>query len=244
MDREATIKQPMEAIILAGGMGTRLQSLVSDVPKCMAPVAGKPFLYYLLAMLEKAGFGHIILSLGYKHEAIEEWLDTLSFSMRISFVIEKELLGTGGAVRYALSQAEEPAVFILNGDTFLGADYAGMLELHQQTNAIATLALKRMEKFNRYGVVEVEETSHRILRFLEKQDCESGLINGGTYLIKKGALDSFPDKFSLEKGFFETKVSDSILSGFLSDGYFIDIGIPEDYIRAQKDFRDGKCKTV
>jgi D-glycero-alpha-D-manno-heptose 1-phosphate guanylyltransferase len=244
MDSKATIKQPLEAIILAGGMGTRLQSVVSDVPKCMAPVAGKPFLYYLLATLEKAGFGHIILSLGYKHEAIGEWLDTLSFSMRISFVIEKEPLKTGGAVRYALSQAEEPAVFILNGDTFLGVDYTGMLELHQQTNAIATLALKRMEKFSRYGVVEVDDISCRIIRFLEKQYCESGLINGGTYLIEKEALDLFPEKFSLEKDFFEAKVSDSVLSGFLSDDYFIDIGIPEDYVQAQKDFRDGKYKTV
>jgi D-glycero-alpha-D-manno-heptose 1-phosphate guanylyltransferase len=234
----------MEAIILAGGMGTRLQSVVSDVPKCMAPVAGKPFLYYLLATLEKAGFNHIILSLGYKHEVIEEWLDTLSFSMQISFGIERELLGTGGAARYALSQAEEPDVFILNGDTFLGVDYAAMLELHQQTKAMATLALKQMEKFSRYGVVEVEEASHRILRFLEKQECESGLINGGTYLIKREALDAFPQKFSLEKDFFETKVSDGVLAGFPSDGYFIDIGIPEDYIRAQKDFRDGKYKTV
>jgi D-glycero-alpha-D-manno-heptose 1-phosphate guanylyltransferase len=244
MGGEATINQSLEAIILAGGMGTRLQSVVSDVPKCMAPVAGKPFLYYLLAALEKAGFAHIILSLGYKHEAIEEWLDTLSFSMRISFVIEKEPLGTGGAVRYALSQAEEPDVFILNGDTFLGVDYAGMLALHQQTHATATLALKRMEKFNRYGVVEVEDVSHRIVRFLEKQDCESGLINGGTYLIRKEALDLLPDKFSLEKDFFEAKVSDGGLSGFFSEGYFIDIGIPEDYTRAQKDFRDGKYNTV
>jgi D-glycero-alpha-D-manno-heptose 1-phosphate guanylyltransferase len=234
----------MEAVILAGGMGTRLQSVVSDVPKCMAPVAGKPFLYYLLATLEKAGFDHIILSLGYKHEIIEEWLDTLSFSMRISFVIEKEPLGTGGAVKYVLPQAEEANVFILNGDTFFGVDYTGMLELHQQTNAMATLALKRMEKFNRYGVVEVDETSHRILRFLEKQDCESGLINGGTYLIKREAPDIFPAKFSLEKDFFEAKVSDGILAGFLSDGYFIDIGIPDDYSRAQKDFKDGRYKTV
>jgi D-glycero-alpha-D-manno-heptose 1-phosphate guanylyltransferase len=244
MDSKTTIKQPVEIIILAGGMGTRLQRVVSDVPKCMAPVAGKPFLYYLLATLEKAGFAHIILSLGYKHEAIEEWLDTLSFSMRISFAIEKEPLGTGGAVRHALSQAEEPDVFILNGDTFLEVDYAGMLELHQQTKATATLALKRMEKFSRYGVVEVDDRSHRIIRFLEKQYCESGLINGGTYLIKKEALDLFPEKFSLEKAFFEANVSDGFLSGFLSDGYFIDIGIPEDYTRAQKDFRDGKYKTV
>lgn len=234
----------MEAIILAGGMGTRLRSMVSDVPKCMAPVAGKPFLYYLLATLEKAGFEHIILSIGYKHEIIEEWLDTLSFSMQVSFVIEQEPLGTGGAVKYALSQANEADVFILNGDTFLDVNYTAMLGLHQQTKALATLALKPMEKFDRYGVVDMDTISHRIIRFLEKQYCESGLINGGTYLIKKEALDILPEKFSLEKDFFERIVSTEILSGFLSEGYFIDIGIPEDYIQAQKDFKDGKYKAL
>ncbi|MDH6306795.1 D-glycero-alpha-D-manno-heptose 1-phosphate guanylyltransferase [Parabacteroides sp. PF5-5] len=233
----------MEAIILAGGMGTRLRSVVSDIPKCMAPVAGKPFLYYLLATLEKAGFEHIILSLGYKHHDIEDWLDTLSFSMRISFVVEKEPLGTGGAVKYALSQAEQSDIFILNGDTFLGVDYAGMLELHQQTKALATLALKRMEDFDRYGVVEMD-ASCQITRFLEKQPCTDGLINGGTYLIRKESLETYPDKFSLEKDFFEKRVSTDMLAGFSSDGYFIDIGIPEDYIRAQKDFKDGKYKTL
>ncbi|MDR0429447.1 MAG: nucleotidyltransferase family protein [Tannerellaceae bacterium] len=234
----------MEAIVLAGGMGTRLQSVVSDVPKCMAPVAGKPFLYYILATLENAGFEHIILSLGYKHEMIEDWLDTLSFSMRVSFVVEREPLGTGGAVRYALSQAEEEDVFILNGDTFLGVNYTGMLTLHQQTNALATLALKQMESFDRYGIVETDGASHRIIRFLEKQYCESGWINGGTYLIKKNTLITFDEKFSLEKDFFEKEVAKSVLSGFLSDGYFIDIGIPEDYAQAQVDFKHGKYKTL
>lgn len=221
-------------------MGTRLQSVVSDVPKCMAPVAGHPFLYYLFTSLTEAGFRHIILALGYKHEIIEEWIRANPFPVRISTVIEETPLGTGGAVKLALSQATTDEVFILNGDTFFGVNYPEMQDLHKQTHASATVALKKMEKFDRYGVVDIEPQTNRILCFNEKQYCESGLINGGIYLINRHELKNFPDKFSLEKDFFETAVHTSTLSGYISEGYFIDIGIPEDYERAQSDFKDGK----
>ena len=234
----------MECIILAGGMGTRLQSVVSDVPKCMAPVAGHPFLYYLITSLTEAGFNHIILALGYKHEIIEEWIEANAFPINISTVTEETPLGTGGAVRLALSKAETNEVFVLNGDTFFGVRYTEMLSLHKSTQSAVTVALKRMEKFDRYGVVDIEQPTTRILRFNEKQYCESGLINGGVYLINRHELDNFPMKFSLEKDFFETAVRTSTLSGYISEGYFIDIGIPEDYERAQTDFKDEKYKTI
>lgn len=234
----------MECIILAGGMGTRLQSVVSDVPKCMAPVAGHPFLYYLLTSLTEAGFNHIILSLGYKHAVIEEWLRTNHFSADISTVAEETPLGTGGAVKLALSKARAENVFVLNGDTFFGVKYPELLNIHKQTHASATLALKKMEKFSRYGVVDIDQASGRILRFNEKHYCESGLINGGIYLINRNELDSYPLQFSLEKDFFEPKVTTSILSGYISEGYFIDIGIPNDYAQAQTDFKDGRYKTL
>lgn len=234
----------MEAVILAGGMGTRLRSVVADVPKCMAPVAGKPFLYYLLTTLEEAGFTHIILSLGYKHEVIEEWIKAFPTAMKISSVIEEHPLFTGGAVKLALTKAEEKEVFILNGDTFLGTDYTGMLQLHRSTQAKATLALKEMYDFDRYGLVDIQADSHRILQFREKQFCHCGLINGGVYLLEKNELDSYPEKFSLEKDYFEKTVSTHILSGYLSDGYFIDIGIPEDYERAQIDFKNDRQKAI
>ena len=223
----------MECIILAGGMGTRLQSVVSDVPKCMAPVAGHPFLHYLITTLIEAGFKHIILSLGNKHEIIEEWLGANRFSADISTVVEEVPLGTGGAVKLALSKARTENVFVLNGDTFFGVNYPELLNLHRQTSASATLALKRMEKFSRYGVVDIEQESRRILRFNEKQYCESG-----------NELDTYPAKFSLEKDFFEAKVTSSILSGYISEGYFIDIGIPDDYAQAQTDFKDGRYKAL
>ncbi len=234
----------MEAIILAGGMGTRLQSMVSDVPKCMAPVAGKPFLYYLLNQLEEAGFEHIILSLGYKHEMIERWTRSYQTTLKISTAIEECPLGTGGAIKYTLAKAQQPEVFILNGDTFFNVSYKDMLQQHLKTRAVTTLALKGMHDFDRYGIVETESHSMQITAFREKRYCQTGLINGGIYLINKDALDGYSEKFSLEKDYFEKVVSTGILSGYQSSGYFIDIGIPDDYLKAQVDFKNGTYKTL
>jgi D-glycero-alpha-D-manno-heptose 1-phosphate guanylyltransferase len=233
----------MEAIVLAGGMGTRLQSVVSDIPKCMAPVAGKPFLDYLLTNLETAGFRHVVLSLGYKHEAVEEWITGRTSPLKISVAIENEPLGTGGAVKLALAQATQQSIFVLNGDTFLGLNYRKMLSFHEKTTAVATLALKEMLDFDRYGRVEID-SNFRIIRFREKQYCKQGYINGGVYIIDRNTFTGFPVRFSLEKDFFEKKVDSLQLASFPTQGYFIDIGIPEDYNRAQTDFADGKQNAL
>ncbi|MDR2970116.1 MAG: nucleotidyltransferase family protein [Tannerellaceae bacterium] len=233
----------MECVILAGGTGSRLQSVVSDVPKCMAPVAGKPFLYYLISSLKEAGFKHIILSLGYKHEVVEAWFAANPAAVNISFITENEPLGTGGAVKYALTKATQEDVFVLNGDSFFHIDYAGMLRMHKEKETTATLALKEMKNFDRYGVVGINADGY-ITHFSEKRFCRSGLINGGTYLIAKESLAGFPDKFSLEKDFFEKEVSSGSLVGFESKGYFIDIGIPEDYRQAQIDFKNGAYQKI
>ena len=227
----------MECIVLAGGMGTRLRSVVSDVPKCMAAVAGKPFLHYIVRSLESAGFTHIIFSLGYKHECVETWLQSYAGPAEISFVVESEPLGTGGGVLYALSLAREENVFVLNGDTFFRVPYAALLSAHTASGCDATLALKPMRDFDRYGAVAVEHG--RIVRFGEKVHCDEGLINGGVYVVRRAALDGMPRKFSLEKDFFEPAASKGLIGGFETDGYFIDIGIPEDYARAQSDFGRG-----
>ncbi len=232
----------MECIVLAGGMGTRLRSVVSELPKCMALVAGKPFLEYVVTSIEAAGFCHIILSLGYKHEYIEEWAASRKGRALISCVVENEPLGTGGGVRYALSKATEENVFVLNGDTYLDVNFRRMLALHEASEAIATLALKPMRDFDRYGEVAIE--GERITAFREKRHCDEGLINGGVYIIRRNALDALPEKFSIEKEFFEKEVSRGTLSGFVTDGYFIDIGIPEDYARAQEEFAGGVYKRL
>jgi len=225
----------MEAIILAGGMGTRLQPVVADLPKCMAPVAGKPFLYYLLNTLETAGFQHIIFALGYKYEAIEKWLANYKTSLPLTSVVEDIPLGTGGAVKMALSHATQTSVFVFNGDSYLQLDYRAMLDSHIEKKALATIALKKMFRFDRYGKVELNNDS-QIIHFGEKQYCETGFINGGVYVIDRNSLEKLPDKFSLEKDFFEPQAGIGNLAGFPTQGYFIDIGIPEDYLRAQNDF--------
>jgi D-glycero-alpha-D-manno-heptose 1-phosphate guanylyltransferase len=232
-----------EAIVLAGGMGTRLRPVVSDIPKCMAPVAERPFLHYLLTALEFAGFDRIILSLGYRHEVVEEYVYNTEWKMEIISVVETGPLGTGGAVKFALSKSSCENVFILNGDTFLKLDYRQMSDFHDKTNAKATMALKEMHDFDRYGTVETNKTS-RIIRFIEKQYCRKALINAGVYILNRNALADFPKQFSLEKDFFEQTVAEGFLSGFPVEGYFIDIGIPDDYSRAQADFADGKHQTV
>ena len=168
----------------------------------------------------------------------------MNTSLRISFAVEKHPLGTGGAVKLALQQAEEKEVFVLNGDTFLRTNYEEMLDQHTENGVQATIALKKMQKFERYGVVEIDCQSNRICRFGEKQYCESGFINGGTYLINKQALKTFPDVFSIEKDFFEKYISRYHINGYITDGYFIDIGIPEDYEQAQVDFKNEAYKNI
>ena len=186
----------MECVVLAGGMGTRLRSAVAQLPKCLAPVAGRPFLAWLLDDLQEAGFDHIILSLGYRHEDVEEWVASRDDRDAVTCVVEKEPLGTGGGVRLALREAVQEEVFVLNGDTFFGVDFAAMQAFHRQSGATATLALKPMRDFDRYGEVSCDADG-RITAFHEKQPCREGLINGGIYLLWRDALEAMPDRFSL-----------------------------------------------
>jgi D-glycero-alpha-D-manno-heptose 1-phosphate guanylyltransferase len=226
----------MECIILAGGLGTRLQSVVQDVPKCMAPVNGKPFLHYLFDYAEQQGCSRVILSLGYKHEVVTEWLATQQRAFAIDYVIETEPLGTGGGIQLAMQKATEQHVIVLNGDTMFRVPLQLMMQFHLDKKAGTTIALKPMLNFDRYGLVNTD-TDNRIIQFEEKKYQAEGLINGGVYIIHKDSLASktLPGKFSFEKDYFEAFVQEGDMYGFVSDGYFIDIGIPSDYERAQKD---------
>lgn len=226
-----------EAIILAGGLGTRLRSAVPDLPKCMAPVAGRPFLFYVVNYLRMQGIEKIIFSLGYMHEVILDWMQQEFPTLNYDYVIEDEPLGTGGAIQLALQKAQTSHVFVANGDTLFKFDAWSMLDQHIDKKAECTLALKPMQHFERYGVVELNE-QNAIISFKEKQYYESGLINAGLYLIDKQSFlsRSFPVKFSFEKDYLEKFVEEAIFSGLSRDAYFIDIGIPEDYTRAQTEF--------
>jgi len=225
----------MECIVLAGGLGTRLRSEVEDLPKCMAPVNGLPFLEYVFQYLESQFVDHVVLSLGYKHEAVTDWLNGKAFTFKIERVLEAEPMGTGGGIKLALRKCTEAQTFILNGDTLFKADLHAMKAGLQPTDK-AVLALKRMEKFDRYGAVRTD-ADNRVIAFEEKKYCEQGLINGGVYLLNNALVNPrhFPDKFSFEKDFLEPEAANRSLRGYEDEGYFIDIGIPEDFRRAQKE---------
>ena len=216
----------MEAIVLAGGFGTRLKEVVSDVPKPMAPVNGKPFLEYLLKDLSKKGIKHAILAVGYKKEIIKEYFKNKYEDIEITYSEELVPLGTGGAIKKALKLVKEEDVFIVNGDTFFDIDLKGMKEFYTEKKSTLTVAVKEMENFDRYGSLIIKK--NKIIEFEEKKKKDKGKINGGIYLIKKDLLSRMEkENFSFEKEILEAKKVEKY--SYESKGYFIDIGIPEDY---------------
>jgi D-glycero-alpha-D-manno-heptose 1-phosphate guanylyltransferase len=222
-----------EAIILAGGFGTRLQSVVSDIPKPMASVGDKPFLFYILRYLESFGIERTVLSVGYRHEIISQYFGSRFGSMELLYAIENQPLGTGGAVKYASEMIQANRFFLLNGDSFFRADLKKLYRLHNDKEARITLSLKEMQNFDRYGSVEMTPMG-LISAFNEKRFCESGLINTGIYVIEKHIVANFPEqKFSLEKDILEKEITNNTVYGQVYDGFFIDIGIPDDYQRVQ-----------
>ena len=149
----------METIILAGGLGTRLQGVIGAAPKCMAPVNGRPFLAYLLDYLDRQRCTRVILSLGYKHKAVIDWLETQDLFFELDYVVESEPLGTGGGIQAAMEEAATDDVAVVNGDTMFLADLQGQMRMHKANKAAATLALKEMRGFDRYGIVNMDNKS-------------------------------------------------------------------------------------
>lgn len=229
-----------EAIILAGGFGTRLSSVVNDLPKSMAPVNGRPFLDYQLDYLDVFGVERVILSVGHLHEKIMEHYGDRYKNIRIEYSIETEPLGTGGGLKKAMELAEGPLVIAMNGDTFYEIDFIKFLHIHRGKESKLSIILREVEDVSRFGAIERDE-ERRITGFFEKNvKSGKGLINGGIYIINKRFFESqnLPEKFSLEKDFFEKIYKTEKIYGVLCRQYFIDIGIPEDYAKAQEDFRD------
>ena len=220
------------AIILAGGLGTRLRSAVADLPKCMAPVNGKPFIDHVIKHFQQQGIQEFIFALGYKSEAFIELLSADNHK----FSIEPEPLGTGGAIKLACTQLTEKTTLVVNGDTLFKIDLGKLAAFHHMCGAHCTLSLKPMHDFDRYGVVELNK-DYSIRSFKEKQHYEAGLINGGIYALhaEKFLNEELPEKFSFEKDYLEKYYNERRMYGVVQDEYFIDIGIPEDYERAQKE---------
>ena len=275
----------MEVIVLAGGLGTRLQSVLHEIPKCLAPIgspeeqgfpeakenadasgkpcsSGRPFLGHLLDWLVGQGATHVVFSVGYLREQVMDYVKGREWPFEYHFAIEETPLGTGGGIRLALAQCRENQVFVVNGDTFFPVN------LNTLTfNAPITVALKPMQHFDRYGAVSVQPASAcagfamasgklvfpvppgkiispmplapadalLVTAFHEKAPCAEGLINGGVYAIDRSRLDlsALPERFSFEKEVLEPGAAQGAVAGQIFDSYFIDIGIPEDYAKAQ-----------
>ena len=222
-----------EAIILAGGLGTRLRSAVPDVPKCMAPINNVPFIAFVVKHFQTQGIKNFIFALGYKSEAFESFLHTVLPAGNYELSIENEPLGTGGAIQLACSKALKSDVVVANGDTLFRVNVQHITDFHYRHKAHCTLALKPMKAFSRYGVVELNENQY-VQKFKEKQYFAEGFINGGVYVLNVPAFlgKELPEKFSFEKDYLERFYTEGKMFGITEDAYFIDIGIPEDYERA------------
>ena len=222
----------MEAIVRAGGFGTRLRQLVADVPKPMAPIAGRPFLEILLGSLSQKGFSRVVLSLGVMAEKLSDHSGARFAAMDIAYVVEDTPLGTGGAIRLAFEACTQDHVFIFNGDTYIDLEVQS-LEQQWQAKRHPIVVGRQVPDTTLYGQLVVD--GDRITSFAEKGISGSGLINAGCYVLAADALARFPlnQPFSIETDYLVPEVTSGTLDVFVTDGMFIDIGIPEDYARAQ-----------
>ncbi|HTR28141.1 MAG TPA: sugar phosphate nucleotidyltransferase [Puia sp.] len=227
-----------EAIILAGGLGTRLRSSVPDLPKCLAPVGGRPFISYVTDHFRREGIARFVFALGYKSRYFDAFFRSSFPDGGYTISLEETPLGTGGAIRQACGLVEGRTVLILNGDTFFRIGLKALADFHTAHRADCSLSLKPMRDFDRFGVVELTDDG-KVDRFCEKQYYPAGLINGGVYALEKDALlrEDWPKVFSFEKDYLEA-AGERRLYGLVQDRYFIDIGIPGDYARAQNELNE------
>ncbi|MEM2661587.1 MAG: nucleotidyltransferase family protein [Nitrososphaeria archaeon] len=228
-----------EAVILAGGFGTRLREVVRDIPKPMASIKDKPFLYYLFKYLKRNEIKRIILAVSYRSDVIIEYFKDEFEGIKIIYSIEEKPLGTGGGIKKAFEYTESENIFVLNGDTYFNISLRDLYEFHKNKKAEISLALKLVDKPDRYGIVKLNEEGE-ITGFLEKRTKLTGPINGGIYLINKKAFLNFakrlPENFSFEKDVLETLSLKTY--GKIYYNYFIDIGVPEDYEKAKRELPD------
>ena len=224
----------MKVVILAGGLGTRIRSISSSVPKPMIKVAGIPFLSHILTNLIKCNIFECILSVGYKSETIIGYYGSAWNNMKISYSIEKKPLGTGGAIRKSLNDFKDENYLIINGDTYFPINYNKFIKLHNNAESSLSIALKGIKINNRYGSVILNKNSSRVKKFISEPSCnninEDFIINGGIYFLNKSEHIFEDDVFSFEN-YLMNNINKNI-NGFLFNEQFIDIGIPEDYNKA------------
>lgn len=226
----------MQAIVLAGGLGTRLRGVVPDLPKPMATVAGRPFLAWVLDRLVAAGAKRVVLACGYRNEVIRRHFGAAYRRLPLVYSVEAQPLGTGGAIRLGAEHIDRWPVLVLNGDTFLEADYAAMLGAHHAAAAQMTIAVTPVADAGRYGSLTIE--NGRVTGFLEKGRPGPGVINGGSYLLASEAVARIPagESLSFEQQLLVPHITELRPVAFMTRGLFIDIGVPADYARAQQLF--------
>jgi len=230
-----------EAIILAGGFGTRLQTVVKDLPKPMADINGRPFLDYQLNYLLKFGIKRVIFSVGYLSETISDYFGDNFKGIEIDYAFEENPLGTGGGILNAFHKRKTDELIVLNGDTLFEIDINDFYIKHHNSKSLFSLALRELPSVDRFG--SVITNNNIICKFAEKGEYNgNGVINGGVYIIKEEFFEKakLPSKFSMEKDVFEILLNNFDFFGFPFSNYFIDIGVPEDYKRAQNEFKGFK----
>jgi len=230
----------IKALILAGGFGTRLRPLSCTRPKLMFPIVNRPLLDWTLESLENCGVDKVILAVNYMAEVLEKYFGSSRRGLKISYSKELKPLGTGGPIKEAEEQLVEKGnkepFLVLNGDIISSIDYNALYQAHMNSEAEITVTLHQVEDPSRYGVVEITD-SGRILRFVEKPPpgfAPSNLINAGVYVINPSVLSEIPrgKKISIEREIFPRLAESGVLYGYLFDDLWFDIGIPDDYLRA------------
>lgn len=231
----------VKAVLLVGGLGTRLRSVVASAPKVLASLGERSFLQLLVNQLRSQGIRRLVMCTGYLAEQIQnEFGNGQSCQVMIEYSKEEQPLGTAGAVKLAARYLQEDSEFlVMNGDSFLEIDFHSFIEFHRSHNAMATIAVFRVENTNRYGTVNVDANG-RVLGFAEKTGREvPGLVNGGVYVFNRAVLQCIPEQpASLEKDTFPQLLDQGVYAQE-QHGMFIDIGTPADYARAQ-----GLCDSL
>jgi NDP-sugar pyrophosphorylase family protein len=228
-----------KAVILAGGLGTRLKSLTNNTPKPMLPIKGKPILYYAIENLKEYGITEIVLSVGYRAEKIADYFGNgTNFGVNISYSKEKEPLGTGGAIKLASKSFKEDFI-VLNGDNLADFNFYKMFEVHNRSKTHLTLALYPVEDVTKFGIAKIE--GERITKFIEKpkkEEAPSNLNNAGAYIINPEVLEILPDGFSMiEKDCFEKLAPKGLISAYCHKGYWFPTDDIEKYNLCKKLFR-------
>ncbi len=233
----------MQAVILAGGLGKRLRRAVEDRPKSMALVLGKPFLEYQVEHLKKYHIIEIVLCVGYLAEQVKSYFkDGAKFGVDIKYTVDKEPLGTAGALKNAENCLHDEAFLVLNGDSYSELNITKFVQFHQTKGGMGTILLSRVSQAQDYGLIKVDEEK-RITGFFEKpaRASSESIINAGTYLLEPKVLSHIPagEKVSLERETFPRLLQEKVpLFGYLTSDYFIDIGTPEKYAQIQKEIKE------